>query len=584
MNFKNFLVISLILVSVFFLFGCTSSNCGDGICQSGEESFCYTDCGTILPSTTVSISVIDATSGKLINTNNNIFIELPDKDDLDCSNPFFNTLCEARYYLDSNPKKLETFSVLLGNVDSLLIGVGADGYKMTDVRLNISKDDSSDFTISLEPKDDLLVDLKEGDICEIDSQCYAGNNNYAVCAADIYGIKRCNVNTTINPELNLSSCILDASAFEIKKDKSVCLNETQKVTCTGVEWSKPIDCVGECRNGSCVSEVYSPKTKTFKFLKDVQYGLTLPVQPSSNSIREIFEELPAGSMVYKWIKNGDKSYWSSSTKGGRTGTFNPDNNLFAGEGFILKSSQDIDFKFSGDTIASTTYTISEKFTPIGIPTCPEEYTFSKIVKEVSAIEPLCNTVSLQNVGSSYPTWWSSDPSVELKGTKEDLQVLSYESIWIRCGDGVVLAEGEKVEFDSFEWSPSCSKKIATCETFGYDGGEVDCDSVNEEGECIIFNIDNCYKNGNFKEIYAVRAWDPIYEGSANYETYGPFYYKRMCNGLAENCVDSLLEFTSGDLKGTIIPIKGYGKDLNGNVFEMEGISWVELNTSLNFDA
>jgi hypothetical protein len=60
---KKFLITSLLLVfSIFFLFGCTESNlniCGDGVCTTGEENTCPTDCAEPV-NATVNINVSGA--------------------------------------------------------------------------------------------------------------------------------------------------------------------------------------------------------------------------------------------------------------------------------------------------------------------------------------------------------------------------------------------------------------------------------------------------------------------------------------------------------------------------------------------
>jgi|GEM_PF-2295097 len=592
MDFKKFFIVFLIFVSIFFLFGCTDPvACGDGVCQAGEEEICPIDCGEYTPKSGISITVVDE-GGTLVPVSEGIFVEVLKKEELvDCTNPYFSSVCEMKTItLSANPQEIKFPSLLINSVDSVKIRVGATGYSIQETTIDFKQNELNKYTIVLEkqktttnaPK--LPTNLKEGEECVESSQCYAGTNYVASCSADIYGVKRCNTNTTINPEINLSSCILDNTGYKVETNNGVCINDQEKLVCNGTEWSAPIFCNSGCRNGKCVEDYYDPVTKTFIFKKGQSYGLTLPVNPASNDINNIFSDAPIGTTIYKWMKSGDNYNWSMFLKSGRDKSFPKGVSIYPGEGFILKTINDFNFKFQGEEITQTTNKIKSEHNFIGIPTCANEYTFSKIVEEISAINPLCNTVSLQWLNKNgHPEWWSSDPEVKLPGKKVNLKVLPHEGIWVRCIDKQLLGQGKPTIINEFEWSPNCvlSKAGVDCKTFGFDEGTVECAKM-DGNNCVEYSVVNCYKNKKFEDVWSKEGWDKNYEGTANFDTYGPFYYKKECNGLAENCVGATIEFVTGDYSGKKYDIKGYGLDLKGNVFQHKGISWVELDTNKKF--
>ena len=178
-----------------------------------------------------------------------------------------------------------------------------------------------------------------------------------------------------------------------------------------------------------------------------------------------------------------------------------------------------------------------------------------------------------------PLMFSNEGNLKVKIGAQDYSEVEEEFFIeknkLNTYEVLLTLENEEIENTSVIKNPSCK-------TFGFDEGELNCLKEGRSGQCLLFDTSACFKERNFKEVWSKNGWDNQLEGTAEFDTYSPFYYKRECNGLIENCVGSTIEFTSGEFSGQSFEVKGFGKNLSGETFEMNGISWIEIDTNIEF--
>jgi len=280
----------------------------------------------------------------------------------------------------------------------------------------------------------------QGMQCASNSDCRQG-----VCSANLNGAKMCHQIS--------SSCVNDDFGNETINSRFACSGDNKKKQCVNGVWSaQETTCANGCSNGVCVGEQIENGAK-LKLSIGV-YSLTLPVDPTSHNISDIFRNAPDGTTIYTY-KEGQ--FIGGNIEFGEW--VNKNMQLNPGEGFKLDVPVGVyNEVLSGSIINSpVSIKISGELSFIGVPFCGDKYTASQALAEIKSVNSGCYAISMYNGTGSGPTYYWDDGlgKNSFNFAKKDFKLNNYEGYFLSCDKGV-----------DFTWMPSC-RVTSPCSSFTY---------------------------------------------------------------------------------------------------------------------
>jgi len=146
----------------------------------------------------------------------------------------------------------------------------------------------------------------------------------------------------------------------------------------------------------------------------------------------------AGTKIRIWDKQaqifGVEKTYSNGWSGG-------DVMIKSGDAFRISVPANYSFKINGTEFNSAwpfsvKSSVGKTSSSFGMPYCAEEYTASKLLREISARDNRCAMIRTYGNGVDPVLYWSEVENLDMPWIKQDFQILPFEGYFVKCAEGV----------------------------------------------------------------------------------------------------------------------------------------------------